>query len=132
MSEIEYKLVCRECKAEDSIRSDERIFASFRMFPSDANTIEHDGSSEKQYDSFVNGYFCEGCDHSFAYTEVLEMITRFEIESICVACGGELDFGMRGDGPAFQDEQIGKDGLIFFYNYCGKCSGTESVSKQKE
>ena len=74
MSKQEYRIICRECNGENTIRSDERTFSTFRVFACDSDELDYDGSSETVYDSRVEGYFCENCSKNFSESEVKEMI----------------------------------------------------------
>ena len=68
------KMICSKCKAEDSIKSDERICATYRVFANSDGEIEYDGTTEKIYTSTVEGFFCEECDENFSESQVVEMI----------------------------------------------------------
>jgi len=72
----EWKIVCCECKAEDSIMSDERIYATYRVNACATDEIDYDSASEKIYTSTTEGYFCEECQENFSHDEVLDMIRK--------------------------------------------------------
>jgi protein-arginine kinase activator protein McsA len=72
----EWKIVCSECKAEDSIRSDERVYSTYRVNACSADDIDYDSASENTYDSCVDGYFCEECQENFSHDEVVKMIRK--------------------------------------------------------
>ncbi len=74
MSKEEYKIICRECNAENSILSDERINCTFQVYATGSEDIDYDGSTETQYDGCIEGYFCRDCNNGFTYSQVLEMI----------------------------------------------------------
>lgn len=69
-------IVCRECKEEDSIRSDERVHATYRVSACATDEIDYDGTTEKVYASSVEAYFCEECNENFSHGEILDMITK--------------------------------------------------------
>tara|TARA_R100000781_G_scaffold24066_2_gene17829 strand:+ start:3497 stop:3769 length:273 start_codon:yes stop_codon:yes gene_type:complete len=80
----EYKIICRECNAEDSILSDERIKCTYKVYPTGSEDIDFDGSSMNTYDSTIERYFCKECNHGFTYSQVLEMIY-----TVAESLGGE-------------------------------------------
>jgi protein-arginine kinase activator protein McsA len=89
MSKQEYKIICRECNGENTIRSDERICATFRVFPCGSDELDYDGSSEKVYGSNIEGYFCEDCRNDFSESEVIEMIYTVYPHNIVRRAGEE-------------------------------------------
>ena len=72
----QFTIVCRECKEEDSIRSDERVHATYRVSACATDEIDYDGTTEKVYASSVEAYFCEECNENFSHGEILDMITK--------------------------------------------------------
>jgi len=88
MSKQEYRIICRECNGENTIRSDERIYATYRVIACAVDELDYDGTSEKQYDSIIERYFCEDCSNTFSEDEVIEMIYTVYPHNI-VRRGGE-------------------------------------------
>jgi|TARA_R100000084_G_scaffold43076_1_gene17622 hypothetical protein len=70
---MRYKIICK-CNGVNTIRSDERLHNSFAVFAAGPKDIDYDSDSERQYNSTIEGYFCEKCFKSFSYSEVLSMI----------------------------------------------------------
>ena len=75
---MKYEIICSHCNEVNSIRSDERIHSTFRVFASGLEDIDYDGGSEKQYHSTIEGYLCSECSSEFSYREVIQMITEKE------------------------------------------------------
>ena len=78
MSEEKYVIICRECNAKDTIRSDERVYCTYRVYACDPDVLNYASESQKVYDSTIEDYFCTKCNRSFTEDEVIDMISEEE------------------------------------------------------